>query len=333
MPSTTRRRFLCGLIGAGGLLGLSATGWLRRGELSSVTRTSHALGTEVSITALHENPDVAERAITAAFAELNLIEDVMSLYRPHSQLSRLNRDGVLNDPHPHFVQVLATARRMSERSAGAFDVTVQPLWSLHAAAQKAGRTPSATEIDAARSGIDWRRVDVSPSRIVLRGDGTAVTLNGIAQGFATDRATSVLRSYGIEHALINAGELTNLGDKEDGQPWTVGIQHPRRDDAWISLARLDGRCLATSGDYATTFSADRSRHHIFDPHTGHSPAEFASVSVVAATGLEADALSTAIFVAGLDRGLELIRSTPGADALFVLKSGRVLQTDGFPASA
>jgi len=112
--------------------------------------------------------------------------------------------------------------------------------------------------------------------------------------------------------------------------WRVGIQHPRERDAFAALASLENRCLATSGDYETTFSDDFSRHHIFDPHTGESPGELASVSVLAPTAMSADALSTTLFVLGPERGMEMLRQCPGIDALMILKDGRRLATDGFP---
>ena len=163
--------------------------------------------------------------------------------------------------------------------------------------------------------------------------GMAVTLNGIAQGYATDRVLAVLEAHGIRRALVDVGELGCVGDKVGGGPWTAGIQHPRQADAYVAVARMDGRCLATSGDYATAFDEGRSSHHIFDPSTGRSPAEFSSVSVVAATATEADALSTAVFVLGLERGARLVAEIRRADALFVLKDGSVRATAGFPRAA
>lgn len=347
MSLSSRRRFLSLTLGAGASLGLTLLARQRWGmrnpfdtpesgsdaPLVPVMRTSFALGTSVSLTALHGDPATAERAIAAAFEELDRVENVLSLYRPRSELSRLNRDGALADPHPDLVTVLSAACEMSRQSDGAFDVTVQPLWALHAEAARAGRLPSSEELSAAREAVDWRRVEISAKGIAFRGAGTAVTLNGIAQGFATDRVQKILRDHGIEHALINAGEIGTIGDKGHGEPWRAGIQHPRHEEAWIAVARLDGRCLATSGDYATTFSPDRANNHVFDPRTGRSPDVFASVSVVAPTGMLADALSTAVCVGGLEKGLALVGSTPGADALCVLKSGEVRQTEGFPCEA
>ncbi len=285
------------------------------------------------MTVWHHDAKAAGVALDAAFAEIELIEDVMSLYRPGSQLCRLNREGTLAEPHPHLVTVLLHAADVAERTGGAFDVTVQPLWDLYQAAMNEGRLPSESEVAAARRRVDFRQVQVSEGRIDLAGSGAAVTLNGIAQGYAADVAMAVLRRAGVAHALIDTGETGAIGDKPDSTPWTVGIQHPRQRDAFISLAKLRGRCLATSGDYETRFSDDFANNHVFDPRTGHSPAELASASVAASTAMEADALSTAVFVLGLARGLELVNGTPGVDALFVTKDGRVTRTAGFPAAA
>jgi len=281
---------------------------------------------------LHEERAVAEAALAAAFAELATVERVMSIYRPEGELSRLNRAGTLEQPHAYLVQVLQAAQAMSERSGGAFDVTVQPLWDLFLAEQKKGRLPGDAAIEAARRKVNWRRLEVTAQRVRLLDQGMAVTLNGIAQGFAADRALAALQGHGIRHALVNSGELGSLGGKEGGEPWKTGIQHPRRPDAFAAVLDLDGRCLSTSGDYATAFSPDFVNNHIFDPATGRSPELLSSVSVLTPSCTEADALSTAIFVAGLERGMKLAESTPRTDAFLIRKDGTTLATKGFPIS-
>jgi len=319
----------------GGAGGLAAFGLACRNTagLKSFSRTSWALGADVTLTVLHDDRRTAEGAIDDAFGELDRIEEAMSLYRPHSQLSRLNRDGVLGNPDPYLVEVLRAAAAVSARSGGAFDATVQPLWKLYADAKKAGGLPGPEAVREAAGRVDWRKVDVSCDRIRLLGAGMAVTLNGIAQGFAADRVRAAFQARGIRHALVNTGEFGSLGRKADGTPWTVGIQHPRQADAYVALASLEERFLSTSGDYATSFSDDFRHHHIFDPRTGLSPTEFSSVTILARTGMEADALTKVLFVRGLEEGLELVRSVPGADALCVLKDGRMIRTDGFPRIA
>ncbi|MCO6457405.1 MAG: FAD:protein FMN transferase [Pirellulaceae bacterium] len=294
------------------------------------TRTSRALGSDVSITVGHAEPRVRRQALDAAFAELELVESLMSIYRPDSQLSRLNRDGVLERPHPYLLEVLQAASGIAARTQGAFDVTVQPLWALYRQAQTAGRLPSESAVRQARAQVDWRCVSATPRRIELRRPATAITLNGIAQGFAADRAADALLEHGIRHALIDTGEVSALGDSADQRPWSVGIQHPRQTDAFVAVARLQGRGLATSGDYATAFSNDLRHHHLFDPRTGRSPGELSSVTVAAPRLMQADALSTAVFVLGAEQGAKLIATTQDVDALFVLKDGRRLHTPGFP---
>lgn len=320
----TRRRFFALVAGSIGALNGSA-----RASLPSHRRESRALGATVSLTVLHEDASLAGRAIDAALAEIQRVEAVMSLYRPESQICRLNREGALDRPDAGLVEVLREAAAIAEKSGGAFDITVQPLWRLYAEAQKIGRVLKEEEMLAAREKVDWRRVELGENRIVLSGKGTEITLNGIAQGYAADRAKRVLRQHGIEHALIDAGELGVLGRNAAGDIWQAGVQHPRQADAYAAMARLDDRCLATSGDYETAFCADFSRHHIFDPKTGISPGELASVSVLAGSAMRADALSTTLMVLGAEAGSALLARFPGTDALFILKNGRRLATAGF----
>ena len=220
MRPISRRRFVCLVAGVGASAGTIEA--LRPGSnpdnevqsigtLQRVSRTSWALGSDVSITVLHRDTPAGEAAIDAAFQELNLVEDVMSLYRGDSQLCRLNRDGVLDGPHPYLVEVLQAAQLISQRSSGAFDVTVQPLWDLYAKAQHRNQLPSDEDVDAARRKVDWKRLHVSPSQIRLNGHETAITLNGIAQGFAADRVAAVLREHRVNNALIDTGEIGALG--------------------------------------------------------------------------------------------------------------------------
>jgi FAD:protein FMN transferase len=331
MVTFGRRRFLQIGLGTGGLAacGAIASSWSSR-PLVEVRRAGRALGTTTEFCVLHEDRATAERAIDAAFTAIDLVEDLMSLYRPHGRVCELNRTGRLDEPHPWLIEVLRHAQGISQATDGAFDVTVQPLWLCWSQAAQEQRLPTDAELQAARQRVDWRALRVSPQRISLDRPGMQVTLNGIAQGFAADRAAAALREAGIEHALVNTGEVSALGRKQDGGAWTVGVQHPRRDEAYSALAKLAGRALSTSGDYATTFSPDRRHHHIVDPRLGYSPGELASATIVAPTALEADALSTAVLVLGADRGLRLLADRPGVEALLVFKDGRTRTTPGFP---
>lgn len=304
-----------------------------RGELRTFNRTSWALGSDVTLTVLHDDEARARQALDAAFVELDGVEDALSLYRPLSQLCRLNREGVLDKPHAHMLRVLEACQAMSKRSSGAFDASVQPLWELYFDSKKNGGLPADDAIASARAKVDWTKIGVSAEQISLGASGMKLTFNGIAQGYAADRVMSVLKAHGIEHALIDTGELEPLGRKADGTAFRCGIQHPRQADAFAGVCKLDGRALATSGDYATKFSDDFVYHHIFNPATGRSPLEFSSVSILAPTAMLADALTKPVFVLGREKGLELVRSLPGCDAFIIFKDGRTLVTPGFPIEA
>lgn len=339
-----RRNFIITLIGtsAAGVAGLALT----QGKLSSripsggnplglarISRTGYALGTEVRLTVFHRDHRQGGRAIDAAFSAIDRVERVMSLYREDSQLAHLNRYGRLSDPDPGLVGVLRAASDLSERTDGVFDVTIQPLWTLHKACAAGGTAASAEAIAEARAKVDWRRVEINEDRLALHGEGTQVTLNGIAQGYAADQVARALREFGVSHALIDTGEIGAMGHHAEKDAWNIGIKHPRDSASFLETAALCDRCLATSGDYESYFSPDFRLHHLLDPRTGRSPLELCSVSVAAPTAMQADGLSTAACLLGLRRGIELIEATAQADALFVTKDGDVRRTAGFPAVA
>lgn len=335
-----RRKFILSLVGG---TALGWTGWKSKpywsvqnnnphsaAQLMRVTQSTQALGTQVKLTVYHPDADHATQAIKRAFAEIELVEQLMSIYRPDSQLSRLNRDGFLDNPHPYLLDILGTAQSLSWKTGGMFDVTVQPLYALHAAASQAGMVPCSNDLSCVLKDVNWEGLEVTTDRIRLANSRMAITLNGIAQGFASDAVARVLRSQGIEHALIDSGEIGSVGDHVEHRDWQIGIKHPRKPGTFLGLTHLDGRCLATSGDYETRFGETFERHHLLDPHTGLSANEVSSVSVLAPNATQADALSTAVFVLGIQKGRELIQSIPGADVLFVDKQGSLSHTEGFP---
>lgn len=292
-----------------------------------------AFGTTVSIAAIHEDPGVAAEAIGEALDRTRRIDSLMTVFRPQSEVGRLNAMGALSHPDPQLVRVLEFSQRLAALSEGAFDVTVQPLWRLFVECKRRGRLPSPGEVAAARSLVDWTALEVSPRRIAFGRAGMSITLNGVAQGYAADLAMDALRERGIHDALIDTGELGAEGERRPRQPWTIGIQHPRVPDALIATVAMDGRFLATSGDYATTFSDDFVYNHIFDPRTGCSPKELSSVSVAAASGMEADGLTKPMMVLDLPRAQALLSQFPGAGAAWIDKRGEVVASQRLPLGA
>jgi thiamine biosynthesis lipoprotein len=288
-----------------------------------------AFGTTISVAVRHADPEAAQQAIAAALGEARRVDALMSLHQPPSQVFRLNRDKVLHGPDPHLLAVLEHARTLSRLTQGAFDITVQPLWRAFNAAH--GVPPESERLRAQRL-VGWMQIQAGPERVVLARPGMAITLNGLAQGYATDLALAALRRHGIRHGLVDTGEFGAVG-RAEGRPWHIGVRDPRHDDALAASLVLDGRCVATSGDYACAFTPDLRHHHIFDPASGDSPTELASVTVLAPTGLEADGLSTAFMVMGARRAHALAAHLPGVDLLTIGKDGARWKSSGFPAVA
>jgi thiamine biosynthesis lipoprotein len=322
-----RRTLLCASFGL-----VSAAAWAALPDsLPSHRRSGRALGTSVQLTVLHADAGLAQAAMADALAQVQAVDRLMSLLRDDSQVVRLNRDGVLVAPDARLLEVLAQARQLSQLSGGAFDVTVQPLWRLYADAQARGRLPSPQAVATTRALVDWRGLELSPQRVLLHRPGMAITLNGLAQGYAVDVALQTLRAHGIQQALLDTGEFGCLGAKAGGEPWRLGVKDPREPDRLAARLRMDGRALSTSGDYESLFSADFVHHHIFDPATGDSPPELAAVSVLAPSGLLADGLSTAFMVMGSQPALALARRLPAVDLLLIAKDGRHWHSPGLAA--
>ena len=329
-----RRQWLRLSLGLGAVLGtgpgvaqhIASTG----ASLQWRERALLGFGTTLWLRAGHASAARADAGLDAAIAAIRHVERQMSLFEPTSAVCQLNREGALHNPHPDLVQVLQLAQQVSKRSRGAFDVTVQPLWLAWQAAQRAGRLPTSQELAAARAQCGWRSLAVSPTRIELQKPGMALTLNGIAQGYASDLARAALQAHGIEHALLDTGEWSALGRSPDATPWTLGVANPRSATALIAKLATDGRAIATSSDAHCSFSADHLHHHIFDPRTGYSPRELASVTVAAPTCTMADALTKVMFMAGPVRAFDVARQWQ-VDVLVVDKAGRWRASAGLHA--
>lgn len=326
--SVNRRQFLSLSTGAAALMMHRALSG-HEPAMQQHVRSAKALGTQVNFTVFYPDEVVAHQAIDAALERIEHVEQLMSLYRPESQLSLLNRQGVLRHPHPDLVNILTKASELSKLTEGAFDVTVQPLWRLYADRTGDGASPSEVEIEKVRQRMGWQHVRIEPDLITFDRAGMQITLNGVAQGLAADLAQKALKEQGIEHALIDAGELNAMGSCIRKYAWHIAVQHPREAGS-IAKTGLQDRCLSTSGDYASHFTDDLRHHHLLDPRTGVSPAQWASVSVAAPSALEADALSTALFLLDPEEAREMVESLDQVDALFVSKSGEVTTTEGFP---
>lgn len=332
-----RRLFLCASsLAAGGAAAMWALARppavlaARRAERAPdgrfiVRAAALAFDTSVSVCAVHDDPSRARRALGRALHRIAELDRQLVVQRPGSRVAELNASGRLDRPGTHLLHLLEFAQSLADASGGAFDPTVQPLWELYSVCQRNARAPSQSEVNAARRRIDWRAIEAGPRRIRLA-PGTTITLNGIVQGYAADLAFDSLAQDGVTDALIDAGEYGALGSNQNGERWQVGVQHPRDPTALIGVVPMDGRFLATSGDYSTHFTDDFSLNHIFDPRTGVSPPALSGVSVAAPSGLLADALTKPMMVLDLPAAKGLLDRYPGAGAVWIDKSARVVAT-------
>lgn len=247
------------------------------------TATGQAIGARVTLRLSHPDaPAIAARAM----AEIARLEDVFSLYRSESALTRLNASGTLEAPPFELLECLTLAGAVHKASAGLFDPTVQPLWSLYAEATVQGRLPSDAEREAALALTGWQRLHAGPGRIALA-PGMALTLNGIAQGYIADRVAALLEAEGLGDILIDTGEFRALGGDPRGGDWPVKLGQGGQ-------VNLRSRALATSSPLGTTFDAGGRLGHILDPRTGKPAVPvWQAVSISAPSAALADALSTA----------------------------------------
>lgn len=318
----TRRRFITITAAAGGLPLLP----VRPARAAPLLRTwtGAALGADATLQIHHPDPVAADRLIEASLAEVARLEQVMSLYRLDSVLSRLNRDGVLEDPPFDLVRVLAESRRYGALTGGAFDVTVQPLWDLfasHFARPDASPDgPANAAIAAAVAKVGQDALEVGSERLRLGRPGMSISLNGIGQGYVTDRVVELLRAGGVEHALVDMGEIRAIGLHPMGGPWSVGLQDPRVPGRIAERVPLADRAVATSGGYGTVFDQAGRFNHIFEPRSGRTSWRWLSVSVETDTATAADALSTAFTLMPEDATAPLVRDL-GLVAHFVPPDG------------
>lgn len=318
-PVLTRRRALVIMAAAGGLgLALKGAKAHNAHDVAPLRWRGVALGAQAEMILYHPNPEEGRNILDRAVLEVRRLENVFSLYKASSALSRLNGAGYLDAPPLDLVRLLSTAQRFGDISGGAFDMTVQPLWAAYArAARDGGNAPKAEHLRAALELVDYRRVDIQTGRVAFAKPAMAITLNGIAQGYITDRVADLLGQEGVDNILVDLGEMRALGGHPDGRSWEIGVQNPVHPDEVSTPLTLRDKALATSGGYGFAFGDNGENTHIFDPRTGHSPKRYESVSVTAPHAVTADALSTAFCCMEMSAIKAVLRKTRDAGAIIV----------------
>ncbi|MDP2066382.1 MAG: FAD:protein FMN transferase [Burkholderiaceae bacterium] len=294
------------------------------------------MGTSIQVELWSDDRIAGEQAVDAVMAEMHRIDRAMSPHKPDSELSRINREaGAVAVPlSEEMAGLIARAIDFSKLSGGAFDITFASVGCLYD--YRLGVQPTREALEHARCAVGYQYLLLDREARTLRFSraGMRIDLGGFAKGFAVDNGAAILRRRGIRNAIVTAGGDSHvLGDRR-GRPWTIGIRDPRRAGEVVAVLPLEDVAMSTSGDYERYFERDGVRHHhIIDPATGRSPDSVRSVTLLGPDGLTTEALSKSVFVLGLERGLQLVESVPGADAVVVDAAGALHFSSGLLAGA
>ena len=294
-------------------------------------RSRPMMGTIFQITVAGVPEAQAEPAVRAALDEIARLEDVLSEWRPDSEISRINASAgrePVRVSEDTFAVVKAGVE-VSRWSNGAFDLSWAALRGLYDFRPGEGRVPPRRELRARLPLIDWESIELNEANrtVFLEKPDMAIGTGGIAKGYALDRAAAILDRAGIESYMLFGGGQVQVQGMRGDRPWRVGIQHPRRDDYFAFIEATSGT-ISTSGDYEHFFMDERGKrwHHILDTDTGLPAEGTLSVTVVAPSGVYGDALSTACFVLGAERCLAMMAEVPGDPAAVIVDEGFRLHT-------
>ena len=304
-----------------------SSGWFKREEA--------IMGTAISVELWSEDQVLADSAVAAVMDEMHRIDRTMSPHKPESELSCINRDAAasavpLSD---EMFMLIARAIEFSKLSDGAFDISYASVGHLYD--YRLGIKPDEAALAVARAAVGYHHLTLDEKARTLRfaRKGVRIDLGGFAKGHAVDNAAAILTRLGIQNAIVSAGGDSHVLGDRGGRPWTVAIAHPRRRGELVAVLPLEDTAISTSGDYERFFmDADGQRcHHLIDPRTGRSPSSVHSVTILADDGLTTEALSKCVFVLGLEKGMRLVESQDGVDAVVVDAAGDLHYSRGLLA--
>lgn len=263
--------------------------------------------------------------------EMFRIDRNMSPYKENSELSVVNREAAIKPfkISTELFNLLLTAHNISEISDGSFDITYASIGYQYDYRQK--KRPDQPSITEALPAINYRSVILNKynSTVHFSHKKVKIDLGGIAKGYAVKRCLTLLKNAGVKHALVSAGGDTGLLGDRNGRPWLVGVKHPRAEQKTVVHIPLANEAISTSGDYERYFIENGVRyHHIINPRTGDSSRKVISVSVIGENPTYVDALSTTIFVKGLNDGLALINKLPDFEAVIIDNNQRLHYSKG-----
>ena len=297
-------------------------------ELQKLSEVGFYLDTVITLTAYTED----EQILKDAMEECGRYEQMLSRTIEGSDVWRINHaDGEPVEVSEDTAAILRCAAEISRKSAGAFDITIAPASMMWDFTSGKAELPDAEALAAAAELVDYSKVQVEGNTVTLP-KGMMIDLGGIAKGYIADRIKEYMKERGIEHAILSfGGNIVAIGKKPDGTDWKVGIQDiDKPTGEYMLVAANKGGSTVTSGIYERGFEIDGVRyHHLLNPKTGWPEQnELASVTILSDSSMEGDALATAAFILGREKGLELIESFPGAEAVFIDRNRQVTYSSG-----
>ncbi|MEP0357752.1 MAG: FAD:protein FMN transferase [Paraglaciecola sp.] len=284
------------------------------------------MGTNIHVELWSESRATGEAATEAVMDEMRRIDRLMSPYKPTSELSKLNAEAAFGPVvvSKELFDLISLSIELSKETQGAFDITFASVGFLYN--YRENKKPTQSSIRKLLSAIDYRHIQLTEltHSIFFAHENVKIDLGGIAKGHAIDNSIDILQKMGIKHALVTAGGDTRLLGNRLGKPWMVGIRDPRNKQKQAVVLPLVDIALSTSGDYERYFEENGKRyHHILSPKTGASAHEVQSVSIIGPKSTLNDALSTAVFVLGVQKGMDLLNRTPGYDGIVVDNSRKL----------
>lgn len=326
-----RRRFMQLIAVAGATATCWKLGLIGGGKtLQAAQRSQPIMGTVLNLTVYGPDRDGCEEALNKTIEKMMSLESHLSRHMAESELSLLNKTGVLTNPGTDLVNVLSLSGDISKKSSGGFDVTILPLLLMHESLQGENAHPDQHQLTTAKKLTSFENVYLSKDVIRFEKAGMGISLDGIGKGYIVDQGVSVLKSHGFNNVYVEAGgDLMVSGQKNNHNPWRIGLRDPRGKQHKPTVIEVSDKAVATSGDYFQAFTPDLKHHHIIHPQSGFSPQELASCTITAPNVALADGLATAVMVLGKDDGFDLIESMDGCEGYIVDKNLNNLNTTGF----
>ena len=294
-------------------------------------RTDAIMGTRIYVELWDTDAAHGEASIDAVMAEMRRIDELMSHYKPESELSSINQHAadapVVVDKE--LFDLIKLSTHYSEITEGAFDITYASVGYLYNYPDHI--RPTEAQIKAALPAVNWRNMkfDDAHHSVFFEHKGMRIDLGGIGKGYAVDRGIDILQKRGIQHAVVTAGGDSRIIGDRMGRAWLVAIRHPDDPNKVVTRIPLSDAAMSTSGDYERYFDEKGVRyHHIIDPKTGHSASKVRSATIIGPTATQTDGMSKTAFVLGPEKALEIINRMPEYDAVFVAPDGKVFYSNG-----